>query len=256
MSAALPSGYVVPTPQPAKTFGLLNVIFGILLILWGACQGAGALAMPFLPQFFEGIQTKVQTEVKAEREGELKALAEAEKAATTDEEKAQIVAQRAQIEATPVVDPIGPMKAMFGMYEDRRFLTYYWAEALSGIVLNGLMIASGLGLMKLRESGRRLALGVAAAKIVRLIALVVVVVAVIAPLTAEYMKQMAAAMPAAGGPAMGGLMQQAAASASIQAVAFAVFGSIYPVLTLWFLTRPGVRAACLAKPKADGDPFA
>ena len=73
----------------------------------------------------------------------------------------------------------------WNIMSDMRLAIYYFAEVTAGMVLNVLMVISGVGLLGLAEWGRRLAIGVAWLKIVRWVAMVVVTMVVIVPITTE-----------------------------------------------------------------------
>ena len=109
--------------------------------------------------------------------------------------------------------------------------------------------------------GRRLALGVAWLKILRWVAIIIFTLIVIVPITAEMQRKMfqeieKAAKAKGGGPVMpmASLAEAAAIGTAVWAVVVGLFASIYPALSLWFLTRPSTRAACLARAKPVGSP--
>jgi hypothetical protein len=115
----------------------------------------------------------------------------------------------------------------------------------------------------LSEWGRRLALSVAWLKIVRWITVVVVSLVLIVPITAEKSqkmfqdmeKQMKAKTGGRASPMpMAAIGQFAAIAGAVATVVMAVFGSIYPVVSLWFLTRPAARAAVMARAKPAAPP--
>ena len=115
-----------------------------------------------------------------------------------------------------------------------------------------------------REWARRLALGVAWLKILRWVAITVVTLVVIVPITAETTQKMFQEIEkqtkakSGGGAApfpMAALGQFTAIATAVTSVVSALFASIYPALSLWFLTRPATRAAFLARAKPAGPPL-
>ncbi len=153
----------------------------------------------------------------------------------------------------------------WNVFADIRLAIYYCTELGAGILLNLLMLVSGVGLLGLAEWGRRLAVGVAWGKIVRWVAMVIVTMVLVLPITTQKMQKafdkVEQQTKARGGRAaafpMGSLAQFTAISGAITAVFEAVVFSIYPGLTIWYLTRPPTRAACMAKlpfgPPVPGD---
>jgi hypothetical protein len=97
-----------------------------------------------------------------------------------------------------------------------------------------------------------MAIWVAAIKIGRLVILeaysVIVVAPVIAKGMAESMQEMMSQMPPGSGGAPPQLGPQIATiygtMFTVTAVCMLVFGSIYPGILLWMLTRPDAKAAC------------
>ena len=126
---------------------------------------------------------------------------------------------------------------------------------ISGLVLNVAMLVSGIGLFQLKESGRRLALWTFGLKIVRLAVLATIMIVVIIPITAKMSSEMMAGIVqnGAGGPPavmMTNMAKFQAAFGTAQAVLGVVFGSIWPVIGIVLLSRPGTRVACqTSKPK-------
>jgi hypothetical protein len=255
--------WVVPNPQVPRTFGLLNIIFGVILLLVGAGTAVSYALGPAFMKFFQEMMAKQQADLDA-RIADLKSQ---EDAAKTKEEKESLKAQRDAVLATP--QPIIPnFTALSGMnlVADRRLAIYYFSEIGAGILLNILMITAGAGLMAMADWGRRLSLWVAWLKILRWAAITVLMFVLVLPITMEHMgkafDQMLEQTNKAGGKAApikgSDLARISAISSAVFAVLGAIGGSIYPALSLWFLTRPRARAACLPaseKPKTPGEPM-
>jgi hypothetical protein len=254
--------WVVPNTGIPRTFGLLNIIFGAVLLLGGIGSAAFAL---MAPTFLKGIQAQTQETLaksKAEREARIADLKKQEAAAKTEEEKERLRTERETAESVPEPPDMAEL-TNWDMYADPRYQAYFWGEASLGIVLNIAMIVAGAGLLATAEWGRRLAIGVAWGKIVRLVAMAVITLTVILPMTAERMQRMfdkmeakMQAQPGTGIP-RGFSKEMARMSAimgAVGAVGFTVVGSIYPGLAIWFLTRPRARAACAGR--SAGKPLA
>jgi hypothetical protein len=128
---------------------------------------------------------------------------------------------------------------------------------ISGMILNVLMVIAGVGLLGLAEWGRRLAITVAWLKIVRWIAMIVVTLVLILPITVKKVQKMTDSIQAqvqaqaksGGRPAppmpMLNLSMFTSIAGAFGMIFTALIASIYPALSIWFLTRLPARAACL-----------
>src|SRR5258708_39122014 len=87
-------GYVLPKPGIPKTLGILNVIFGVLLVLYGFCMVGTLIAAPAGMRAVEGLVKDVQAKAEAQQKANLKSFEDREKAATTEEEKKAIQQER------------------------------------------------------------------------------------------------------------------------------------------------------------------
>jgi gas vesicle protein len=278
MADQLEGKWVVPNPQIPRAFGMMNLIFGILLFL----MGAGYLAAYIIAPGFQKrmvVKMKEQQEIeKASRERklvEIKAKETAAKAkeaaAKTKEETEKVKEELASIKEeredleNDVEPDISAVSDLMGwnVMSDIRLTIYYFSEVISGMVLNMLMVISGVGLLGLAEWGRRLALGVAWLKILRWVAIMIVTMIVIVPVMAEKMDKLVQqvqvqAQAKSGAPPMPtpmfGFGQIMGILVAIVVVFSALVASIYPAISLWFLTRPPTRAACMQRPKAAEPP--
>jgi hypothetical protein len=241
------SQWVVPNTGIPRTFGLLNVIFGVMLLLGGIGSVAWVLMAPTIGKVMQAQRRETLAKAKAEREARIADLKKQEAAAKTEAEKEQLRTEREAAESVPE-PPEPPDVTIWDTYADPRYRAYFCGEVSLGIVLNIAMIVAGAGLLATAEWGRRLAIGVAWGKIVRLVAMAVITLTVIVPMTAEYTQpslDKIAAQARLGGPAMSNQMAQVMPIlGAVGAVGFTVVGSIYPGLAIWFLTRPRARAAC------------
>jgi hypothetical protein len=249
--------WVVPNPQTPKTFGILNIVFGVLLLLWGL----GSLVITIYSNSFSksmlaNVDATIQTK-KAEREAQIKEIVKEEAVAKTAEEKAELKSRRENLEKVPSFD----MNAMqeLNILSDRRVLMYTYIETAAGLVLNTLMIISGIGLLLLHEWARKLALGVCWIKLLRLVVMLVVTFVLIVPVTTQRQQKFFESMNAQVAAQSGGartaaipvtpMLQMGAILSAVLTVFFALFAAVYPVLELWFLTRDRTLAAFLAKSK-------
>jgi hypothetical protein len=250
--------WVVPNPQVPRTFGILNIVFGALLLLFGVYYLVMTLYGPtFQKSIFKGIETRQAAE-KAERESKVAELKRKEAEATTTEDKVALKAEREDLEkhAGPDLSTAMDDIATFNPLSDLRIAIYTYSEIIAALLLNVLMIVAGIGLLSLAEWARKLAIGVAWLKIARWVAMTVVMMVLILPITMEKMQKLfgtiEAQTKAQGGRAvvfpMGGLAQLTVVFGAISQIFSLLFASIYPALLIWFLTRPRSRAAFLRKP--------
>ena len=112
-------GYVLPKPGIPKTLGILNVIFGVLLVLYGLCMVGGLVAAPAMLQIAEKTVKEAQAKVEAQQKAQLKALDDREKAAKTEEEKKAIQQEKADASSptAPIAQPMD-MSAATGVLKD------------------------------------------------------------------------------------------------------------------------------------------
>ena len=255
--------WVVPNPQVPRTFGMMNLVFGILLLLFGAYTIVMLVYGPKIQGAMMAGMKEQQASKKAVRDAKIADLKKKEEAAKTKEEKESIADDREALEKSGEPDVSAIMNEAMAMANNPRIVAYSYAENTAGILLNVLMVISGVGLMRLSEWGRRLALGVAWLKILRWVLIMVVTLVVIVPITAQGTQRMfqeidrqASAKSGGGGTPfpMASLAEFMAVATAVWSVVLALFASIYPQLSLWFLTRPPTRAAILARAKPIAAP--
>src|SRR3954452_25454004 len=187
MADATQAGTVVPSPRIPKVIGILNIVFASGLILGALCMAGYAAMLPMLGKAMEGVQKQADLEVEKRKQADLKAVEEEAKTATTDVEKQSLEARRREIEARPKVQMAPGMDFNKMGMNDPKLRFYGWADALSAVVLNVAMLASGIGLVRRRRWGISLGIGTALAKIVRLVVLYSFFALAVVPTLAQNM---------------------------------------------------------------------
>jgi hypothetical protein len=246
--------YVVPNPRIPKVLGILNILFASVLLIGGLCSMGTFALSPAISRTFMRMQKEAVAKQQAQKKTALDGLDEQEKAAATAEEKQEIEARRKVIQSAPdfqsaVVDPW----EAFPIHE-KRFQIYMGTDLLSALVLNLVMLAAGIGLVQRAEWGRKLGIWDAWLKIVRLVLVYGYLAIAIVPDFSTAMAKFAIESIARQQQALG---RQVPAGLSYENLAFVysvgmtvgvvgtiLFGSIYPAISLWLLTRRSARAAC------------
>lgn len=250
----------VPPPRstegPHKLLGTLNVLFGSVLLLAGLCCGMSVAWQIAAAPMMENSQKSVQAAMREQRdrqiERQIAGITELEESAENDEERAELEEERLVLEEElnaelPEID--------FSSMNSPQYIGYMATDAATGLILNSLLVISGIGLLASKEWARKMALWVAGLKIIRLIALNVFAIAVIIPAYSkamgEMMKQMEASQPP-GGPPMADMADTMSMGYAVMLSSMAglmiLFGIIYPIVLLWVLTRPKVIQACAPRP--------
>ena len=184
--------------------------------------------------------------------------------ARTDAERKRLNKQRLEVEAKHprVKDEVDFPKANAELSLSQ-LKTYLWLDVLGGPVLNLLLVFSGVGLILRKNWARLLALAIAALKLVRLVALTALLVGSVIPhlsaaldslmdtdmgrqvITRAIQRQQAqqGAPPGGPQPSPDEIAHALRGVSTGFAIFFACFGSVYPLVVLILLTRPGARAA-------------
>jgi hypothetical protein len=256
---------VAPNFRTPRLIGIFSVVFASELLIVGFCLGGYAAIMPMIGRFTSTAQKQMDAQVESANKAELAALAVREKKAKTDEEKIDVAARRKEIESR-TKNPLSSVMALNQVTLNRTFITYSWADVLTGMTLNVMMLAAGIGLLSWRPWSRRLAIWTAGLKIVRLVLLYGFFIIAIVP---PYAKQLGDAVE----QMMGASAQMSGGKAPIVASGFytkvytvmysgfgvgvIVTGVIFPAIVIWCLTRPSVVSACsglLRTPKEPNQP--
>lgn len=250
--------WVVPNPQVPRTFGIMNIVFGAILLLFGVGSLVISLYGPKIQKWmFQRVETQAAAD-KAEQEAKIADLKRQEAAAQTEQDKVALKAEREDLEKRAASDVTAEMEdlANWNPASDIRIAIYTYSAEVAGILLNVVMIISGIGLMRLSEPARKAAIWVAWLKIARWIAMTIAMMVLILPITMErtqkILDKVQAQAKAQGGRGiampMGSFAQMMAVAGAVSQIFYLVIASIYPVLLIWFLTRPRARAAFLRNP--------
>jgi hypothetical protein len=253
-----------PTPMPGllKTIGILNMLFGGALLLCGL----GCLSMT-VPAVVRGVPLQIEPQTTQAvfdelRHEQIKTLRELEKAAAEGTERERLKKERLALEAKhpQVRDEIDFPK----VNAELAWLgTYLRLDVLSGPILNLLLVVSGIGLILRKNWARVLALATAALKVLRLLALAALLVGSVIPrlstaldnllatemgrqvITQAIERQQAqqGAAPGAPRPSPEEIARTLRGFGTGFATFLACFGSIYPIIVVILLSRPGARAA-------------
>ncbi len=251
---ATAEGYVEPKPGIPKTLGILNIIFGTLLVLGGGCFLMFFLATPTLMTFAEKTAKDQQATKAKINEAARKSLDEREKTETSDEQKAAIAAERQAItdsEKVPMVD----LGFVSELYKNPLVLGYNLTYFGTGLLLHLLLLISGILLVRTVPSGRTLALAWAGLQVVQLVAFLAINTIYVEPKLKPTVDRMVADLEAKAqaGDAAPQVVQQLqmvrameqSQTKTITGIAFALVGSIYPIIVLILLNSAGAKAALL-----------
>jgi hypothetical protein len=134
-----------------------------------------------------------------------------------------------------------PPNPVFDLMKDPTYRTILLVFMVIGVIAGGVLLAAGIGLMRLKPWGRTLSIGYGC------YAIVSVVLGVIYNYFYLWKPMLAAAGQANNPQAIGGTMGVYAGIAS------SFLGLIYPTLLIIFMTRPRVVEAFRRKPEAGPD---
>jgi hypothetical protein len=243
--------FVAPNHRIPRVIGILNIVFAANLMVCGLCSGFYVALMPRYLKAVEAMQANAQPGTAVP----------AKDASATPGGPAGPKGPMVQpVQNTIVMN--GPELQSMG-FTDPRLRAFCWVESLSGIALNLIMLAAGIGLVSRRRWAPGLGVATAGAKVVRLVALYSFFALAIVPdfaraqarifleVIQKQQAQQGGTMPAAFTFEM--LTKTNMIMYTVPAVGMILFGSIYPLVSIWLLTRPGVRAAC-ADRKAPTEP--
>jgi ABC-type multidrug transport system fused ATPase/permease subunit len=244
---------VRPTSVP-RVLGIMSIVFAVLLLLLAFFSLAQALMGPFFATMSQTTNASINKRLDQKQKTELEALEAEEAAAETEEEKELIRQKKDQIQSAPRLFTPDVSKMM--PTSNPKVMIYTLVDASVGLLLNLLLLGAGIGLLQYREWGRKLTLWTSSAKLLAgslsTAYYVVAVTPIIAQMMSEWMHDMAAQQ---GNPPPPGMQMGMAMMYSAWGIILWIFGSIYPIVCLWMLTRPNVRLSCqyrAAPPIASG----
>lgn len=238
-----------------KILGILNIVFAAILLMGGLCQLGSSAAMPMWGKIMKDVDAQQKAQAEARTKETIKQLEEQEKEAKSEEDKAEIRAAKKTAAAAPGAVQI-PMIDVMKLMGNRQINAWLFAELFTGIAVNIAMLTAGIGLVRFRAWGRTLGLWTAAVKIFRLVAVYTYAALVVVPpfarlLGEEVGKMMIQQQQAMGRPAPAGFTVDTfvkiyTVTYTIMCVMMIVLGAIYPLISLWLLSRPSAKAACSA----------
>ena len=251
-------GYVTPKPGVPKTLGILNIIFGVLLVLMGLCQVGGLLIAPTAMNLAEKTVKDAQSKLEARDKENLKSLDDREAAAKTDEEKKAIQQERANAIASKPQMPTMDMSAATEVLHDPTIMGFTYVNLAIGLILHIMLIVSGIGLIRFTPWGRSLAVAWGGLQLLALVVMTTASLMIVQPINkAATEKQIAKFEEAAKNKGANSVEASQAQMMKMMVplqlpmiVGGAVVGMIYPVIVLILLNTAGARAACLPK-KSD-----
>ncbi len=175
-------------PRPAAVW-----IAGIGSLLAGVCCGACGLlgmATPYLQERQAEQMAKIQRSVNAQFEAQRKQL-ESQKEQTDDPQAiAQIDRQLAALNAQPFPDMSDAYRTMYPPAVKRTYL----AGGIVEILLNGLMVLTGIGLLTAAGWSRPLGNFVGGAKLLGAVTMTILFITVITPAMVDGLEKMQQAM--------------------------------------------------------------
>lgn len=237
MSFAEPTNDVVADPHTARTLGVLNIVYALGLMCGGLCVNLIFMS----PTLFSYVAVKVgedQAAREAKRQATIEKLVEQEKSAADEDAKKEFREAREEMESSPDFNPFKGSFLTDARFRDPRIMGYFVFDMLSGILLNLLMLISGIGIYGLKRWGRYLGFFVAFSKILRLALLAVLSTLVIAPVMSEFVTAIETALPEKGIPSVA---SQVAGMMVASSWIVMLLGSIYPLITILCLKRASVR---------------
>src|SRR5271165_1620865 len=148
--------WVVPNPQIPRSFGLMNITFGAILLLVAIGYGATYVYAPMIQKQFQMNPVKEQQEKrKADRAARIAELKRQEAEVKNEEEKKILIDERTALEQTvePDLSAFEDLQNL-NAYNEPRLAIYYILDVSTAVILNILMIVAGAGLMAPAEWAR------------------------------------------------------------------------------------------------------
>jgi hypothetical protein len=263
MSSEAGPSSVASTAFLPRAFGVMNIVFGLILLTCLPCLVGYVALIANVGKIVETSNARVEVAFQKGRTAQLKSIEARQKKAETPEEKQSLIRERQRVLATSAPVPPAPdMGPYFGAFKDWRVIACYAGDVATSMVFNLAMIISGVGLVRLREWGRKSALWIAGIKVVRLVLVCAAYYFIAGPISSAsfekaYLENIRYLENASGKPEVEGTSihgsPEAAAARSAQSMramntvsvgALLILGAIYPILSLWLLQTPDAIAAC------------
>jgi hypothetical protein len=244
-----PIAFAVPRPGVLTTLGICNIVFsilGFLCIGWSTMMVyvASQTTPPSVEAKVEVSTAPVMPPVPEPTSGPAPSPASAPSPTPTP---------------TPAPTAGSPMVATFNPFmgmQDRSFIRFSMAENGVGLIVDGLMLATGIGLLNRRRWAARGWGYLAWFRIVSVFLLWGYYIVAVAPAySANLAKMVAGQMTSQGVPAGRIPVDQLTRVYSVMnliiAVMMMLITSIYPAISIWLLSKPGVKAAIVDKPAQE-----
>ncbi len=235
-------------PQIPKTLGILNIIFGFILLMFGLCGVVANLSLPAIQEFTKTAQAKFDAEI-ARQDKELEAK---EKAATDPAVRDQFRADREKLKSAPRPQ----MEQMnFDSMKDPTVRAFTWFNMLGSMLIYVAMIVTGFGLVGLHEWARVAAIRLAAIGLIFTWVGTGASIALVMPEQAKANQKRIASLEAAekdgkGNPNSAMELQMLRIMGDLMpafAIGGAIVGSVYPIISLLLLRTLGAKEACAVR---------
>lgn len=234
-------------PHTPRAFGILNIVFAMILLAGGFGINIMALTAPFVATLAQRASERQEPTQKV-GEDSLKIVVKIGPGAASIVDEDGDGATEVDANAAEVKRPKIDVQAIFkeSIARDPAYLIHFGFDLVTGLVLNLLMFVAGIGLIYLKGWGRWLAISVAGLKLIRLLILAVSMTFAVNPVVSRVVTDLenrsVAAFPevAATDPHVG---PEIARWLTTTAWVMFSFGSIYPIATLTMLRGPAIRAA-------------
>lgn len=261
MSQPLEPGLVLPKPQTARVFGILNIVFAGMTFFYIYFSALMFLFAPVGASLVRAWMGNLQRQMTRQVDSQVQTLERLRDAATDPIKRADFDTRLAQLKANPRPN-LTQMAAGMEQLENPTIRTYSLVGFLVSVPLTAVGLISGFGLLSLREWGRKLAVGISGINLGYLVVSMVIAIIVVFPIQSrlamkqiEAQQKFQASLMRGGGPPPGPTAQQMGGMMAISTTLSGLFGfalaATYPVISIWMLSRPAVKAAC--RPTDHGD---
>ncbi|MFO0961124.1 MAG: hypothetical protein U0800_27405 [Isosphaeraceae bacterium] len=263
-SAQIDPNLVIPKPQTARVFGMLHLLYGVVLCFLTYTAAMMFLFAPVGTDLLKAWMGGIGDTVARERSIQARRIERLKELATSDEQRATYDQRLANLQTAPAPNfrdlPMGT-EAL----EDPTIRGYSFVDLIGNMPLNLLMIAGGIGLVRLREWGRKLSWWASALKVGAMAISTVYLLVVIYPIQSKMVMQQLEAQQKFQASLMRGAAPPVfpfgsqsnsliAASATLSSLFWIGIGAAYPITSLVVLQRRSIRAACWRRPEAEDGP--